>query len=159
MRRWWLVVTAVVLLVLVVVVRRARESAIVLLKEVPAIEHSGLDHVMTYKDAEIDTDRFMVRVRGWAKVDMGRVMPITVERYMDGAKVDTVSAAISLGMMPRVPDGYVHPKNAGGPPPYNWDILADDPVEIVIDATTTEGRFDKLVLRPEGPATGVFPGR
>jgi len=159
-RKWWLVVAAAALAALVLVLRLAGRPDVVPLKELPEIDHSAIDPFVEYEGAEIHpAERYMIVIRGEAKVDLvitrgaglkpGRNMPVTVDRFMDGEKIDTVTASIGV-RKPKLPSGYVHPENAGYPPPYSWDVQAGDKVLIMIDATTTTGRFDRLVIQPAG---------
>ena len=166
-KQWWLVVAAAVLGVLVLVMRLGDRSAVVPLKELPEIDHSALDPYVEYEGARIHGERYTIVIRGKAKEDLwvtrtqglspGKNMPVEVDRFMDGEKVDTVTASVGL-QESKFPPGYVHPEGANYPPPFIFDVEAGDKVVIMIDATTTTGRFDRMVIRPAGGYVGAGPG-
>ena len=138
-----------VLAVLVVLIHR-RDPAwkLELLKKAPEIDASAIAEYMAFEKVVIAPDRLMVVVKGKAAKDLPPQTPIQVDRFKDGAKLDTVPTMLTLDGPPRLPDGYVIKENQPGPPPFIYDIQTGDPVGMSIDATIESGRITKLVIRP-----------
>ena len=152
---------AVIILLLVGIIifrRRDVTDEVVRLKEVPEIDASAISEYMEYTGAEIGLDKLAVVILGKAVKDLGGQVPVSVDRFQDGRKVDTVPAYIILNAEPKLPEGYViNPDpGAGGPPPFDFNIYAGDPVAVGADATMLGGRFTKLVLRPDTSRPVVY---
>jgi len=130
-----------------------------LLKTVPEIDSVALKDTMDVQEALMGSERVYVNVTGLAKTDLGERLRLSVDRYHEDRKIDTVAAYISLNRAPRLPEGYVMPKVPTSAPPYDFDIYAGDQVRISVDATAPDRRFTRLVLSPdpESPASAPSP--
>ena len=147
---------------------------VVLLKEVPEIDHSALDPLMDYGGAEISENRLFVVVKGTAKVAMGLSHGVRVQRYTKEGLLDTTSARISSAKevsqpepLPVDPDRDPDVMPPRPPMPAPPLIEEGGPVQIEIDATMSGDRITKLVIMPgpaepmmvtpEGPEPGSVP--
>ena len=147
-----LLIAVVVLALVVLNLFRCRTDpyTVLRLKEVPEIDATALVAWMEFKSAEIEDGKLYVAVYGEAKTDLAAWTPVVVERFVDEERIDTLQAAISLSREPRLPEGYVFVPG-GGPPPYDFNIYAGDPVRIAVDATMEGGYFTRLALGPTSP--------
>jgi hypothetical protein len=150
------------------------DQTIVLLKDVPEIDHSAIDELVTYEGAEISESRMFVVVKGTAKVDMGPGRGVRVQRHTKDGLLDTIAARISSAKEvvqpePTPVDPNRDPNVMPPRPPMPKPALveAGGPVQIDIDATMSGGRITKLVIMPgpaeviriapEGPEPGSVP--
>ena len=150
------------------------KQTVVLLDQVPEIDHSAIDQLVDYKSAEISEDRLFIVVRGIAKANMGLSRGVRVQRYTNEGMLDTIAGSIQSSKevpQPEKPppdpnrDPNVMPPRPPMPPPLL--IEEGGPVHVTIDATMSGGRITKLVITPgppgptmmlpEGPEPGSVP--
>ena len=149
------------------------DETVVRLKEVPEIDHSAIDQYMDFENAEIGQEGLMVIVHGKAKVALGVGLPVRVDRFKGGTRLDDVNAviiqakvvaAVSAPPPEGVPDTVqvpIGPPAPPGPPPgagIPENIEPGDPVQIVINATIEGGRLSKLVIKADMPPMPVPVG-
>ena len=140
---------------------------VVLLSEVPEIDHSAIDPLVAYESAEISKDRLFVLVTGTAKEDMGLFRKVKVQRYTKDGLLDTKDAFIKSSKEVEQPapqpvdpdrDSSVMPPRPPMPPPPI--IEEGGPVQIALDATISGGKITKLVIQPTlevGPSVPMLP--
>ena len=139
---------------------------VVLLEEVPEIDHAGIDHLLDYEGAEISKDRLFIIVRGTAKMYLGLSTGVNVERHTKAGLLDTIGASITSGKEVPQPekqpvdldaDPSVMPPRPPMPPPSV--IEEGGPVHIMINATMSGGRITRLIITatPGGPEDMLPP--
>lgn len=152
MRKLWAVA---VVAMLVAACGCGDEETVVRITDPPEIDHSAINEYVQIAETNVGPDGLMVTMSGTAKVDMGKGLPLRVDRFKDGTMLDTVTSRIVQARQPEIPEGFATP-DAGPPPPAMASagpppiplIAAGDPVTISIDATTIGAKISKLVVKP-----------
>ena len=147
MRRVLLLAASVLLLVGLLFHQCGRKKyPITLLKTVPEIDAAAVADYLTVDGIKIGPARMFLFVFGKAKKDLPPGAPVAIDRFQGDSKIDTVFGFVALNREPRLPEGYVITPGQGGPPPYDFNIYAGDPIRIDVDATMETGHFTRLVI-------------
>jgi len=129
-----------------------KQYPITLLKKAPEIDGAAVADYLAVDEVKIGPTRMFLFVFGTAKKDLPPGTPVAIDRFQGDSKIDTVFGSVSLSREPRLPEGYVIRPGQGGPPPYDFNIYAGDPIRIDVDATMEEGLFTRLVIRLDDAA-------